>query len=336
MALLKAEKTQWAAFLPQPEPGTPGQAGDRTPAGLAKRAYRAQLELALQREKAGEAIAERSVLESDLAGAESRASTASKKIADLEAALAKAEAKATRADKGRGLLNKEIELLRARCASYEMELGESPTGSAAMTAQEQTRSWETAVQGYKERVDELEKDLLALKSSESAPAGVSGDGYSTEKIRGYQNRIRELEGLVEEHKTEREMLEKQVTVLDEQVGLLERAVGRGEYDPSTTKILEMRDNPFSESQAIRQERLDKLLQENAALLAGNAVTSTVPAAAMKRAEFDLQQARKEVEEGAKRLDRLKKVFTEQAAIVRESVLKLLGELTQVALFSFGS
>lgn len=50
----------------------------------------------------------------------------------------------------------------------------------------------------------------------------------------------------------------------------------------------------------------------------------VPSASLKRAEFDLQQARKEVEEGAKRLDRLKKVFGEQAGVVREAVLKVLG------------
>ena len=87
--------------------------------------------------------------------------------------------------------------------------------------------------------------------------------------------------------------------------------------------MELKDNPYSQSQAIRQERLDKLLAENAALLSRSA-SPTVPAASLQRAEFDIAQAKKDAEESSKRLDRLKRVFGEQAGVLRECVLRVLG------------
>lgn len=229
LALAQAEKAQWAAYLPKDEPGTP--AGARTPAGLAKKAYRATLELALQKEKAGEAVASRAALESELADAEARLNSANARITELESSLAKSEAKATRADKSKQLLNREIELLRARCASYELELGEAGA-SPAMDAQAQSKGWEANLEAYKTRVAELEREV---NEHDAAPGG-SVEAFTSDKIRAYQAKIHELEGLVAESKTEREMLEKQCAVLDEQVGVLERALGRGEYDPETTRV----------------------------------------------------------------------------------------------------
>lgn len=339
LALLRAEKAQWAAFLPPA-----GSGGDSTPAGLAKKAYRAQLDLAVQKEKAGEVTSRLAAAEAELAETSIKLSTAQSRLRELELTSGKLEARTARAEKSKTLLVKEIELLKARCESYELELAETDGGRAAVDSTTEAKRWEAQAEGYRKRTEELEKELAEARAASGAPAPKQDAPVSADVVQRFQAQIRELESRLAEAKTEEKMLRKQCTALDDQVGLLERALGRGEYDPNTTKVwqnasagyatstdvrsrqqvLELRENPYSQSQAIRQEHLDRLCSENAALLAGLGKVASVPSASLKRAEFELEQAKKEVGEYVKRLDRLKKVFSEQASVVRESVGKLLG------------
>lgn len=66
---------------------------------------------------------------------------------------------------------------------------------------------------------------------------------------------------------EADMAAKEVASLETTIERLTKAVGRGEYDRSTTRVLELTDNPAAQDLAIRQATLDTLKAENAALLA---------------------------------------------------------------------
>ncbi|KAI9010228.1 spindle assembly checkpoint component Mad1 [Hyaloraphidium curvatum] len=326
LALARAERTQWASFLPSGEPGTP--AGSTTPAAVAKRAYRTQLDLAIERERAGELAAKHAALEVDFADASAKLGKALDRVGELEAAVARLESRAARAERGKALAAREIDLYKARCESYEIELGEMKPGSGkAPDGMAEGKRWEEVADGYKARVAELETEL-AKKDSAGPGAKSDAVSFSAEQIRNYQARIRELEEQAAQTKADREMLEKQCSALDEQVGLLERALGRGEYNPDTTKILELRDNPYAQSQAIRQDQLDKLTAENTALLqrlsSPSSKDAVVPVASVERVQAELQRAQTELGEWTKRLDRLKKVFHEQAGVVRDTVFKVLG------------
>lgn len=65
---------------------------------------------------------------------------------------------------------------------------------------------------------------------------------------------------------ENAILQKEMNSMDHQIGILEEALARGEYNPHTTRVLQLRDNPASGVQAIRESTLEGLKMENKALL----------------------------------------------------------------------
>jgi mitotic spindle assembly checkpoint protein MAD1 len=67
-------------------------------------------------------------------------------------------------------------------------------------------------------------------------------------------------------RNENELLVKELDALDLQVSRLSYAHNNGAYNPLTTKVLELRDNPDRNDHAIRTASLERLKDENAALL----------------------------------------------------------------------
>lgn len=71
---------------------------------------------------------------------------------------------------------------------------------------------------------------------------------------------------LENLRDENSLLIKELDALDVQVERLNYAHNNGAYDPSTTKVLELRENPDLMEHAIRTSTLERLREENAALL----------------------------------------------------------------------
>lgn len=144
------------------------------------------------------------------------------------------------------------------------------------------------------------------------------------------------------------MLQKEIQSLDEQVGVLERALGSGAYNPETTKIVQLRDNPASVENYVRTEVLESLKQENSRLLeeltriqnstsamdvdqSSSSTSSSssgvlVPFESLKPLQLETARLVKLVEEKEKRLDRIKQVYKSKALEYREAVYSLLGYL----------
>lgn len=71
---------------------------------------------------------------------------------------------------------------------------------------------------------------------------------------------------MEDLRNENELLLKELDALDLQVSRLSYAHNNGAYDPLTTKVLELRENPDRNEHAIRTASLERLKDENSALL----------------------------------------------------------------------
>lgn len=134
---------------------------------------------------------------------------------------------------------------------------------------------------------------------------------------------------------ELELLRKENSSLDAKILEHEIAIGAGAFNPAVSRVLEIKDSPAARHQAIRQQMLDALKEENAALLqsltelqqqqqpAGNLLglqqdafgdqevalqdKNVVPVASYNRLLGDFKRLQEEFADNDKRSKRLKQV-----------------------------
>eukprot|EP00667_Euglena_gracilis_P003078 EG_transcript_3089 len=195
----------------------------------------------------------------------------------------------------RGLLNVDTALQRA-----QREL------KHAQAEGERAKALEADLLAKGEKVAQLETTLqqwrAAFRTNDpQAAAAASG-----------ADRLAALEAELGEAKAEAARMTQQRDLLEVEIGRLEGLVGKGSYDPSTTKVLHCAVPPLA------QGRIDALEAEVAALRAG---TSDAMTASLK-AELEAVKARLAQEE--RRQQRLLKEFQKQTVQYRDSVYLLTG------------
>ncbi|KAJ1678911.1 coiled-coil domain-containing protein mad1 [Spiromyces aspiralis] len=182
-------------------------------------------------------------------------------------------------------------------ATEDAEIGESKAGQAdsglsRSEAQKVQRiaKLERLVDQQRQWLEELEAEVLkgpaeGQRQQQQQDAGGAGeDGYSRsrkalELANIYQEdvdsqqrcseleaRLREMEEQFSELKRENAALNRRYDELESETTRLERLVGEGDYDPRTTRILQLRDNPTSLDLRKRDELLESLKNENKSLL----------------------------------------------------------------------
>lgn len=142
-------------------------------------------------------------------------------------------------------------------------------------------------------------------------------------------------------------MQNELESLDLQVDTLKHALGRGEYNSDTTKVLSLRDNPADLDLAIRTETLDRLKEENRVLLekleeaekqaqfvpsnTSTAIESmpshdadSVPKQTYLNLQAENEQLQAKVDQGEKARNRLREVFQKTARELREACKSLLG------------
>lgn len=97
---------------------------------------------------------------------------------------------------------------------------------------------------------------------------------------------------------------------------------------SRTRVLEFRDNPTAQVEAIKMSTLTTLKAENRDLLAqlhnGSSDVKVVPASALESMKLDIQDMERSVADKEKRMRRLKEIWTAKSSEFREAVASLLG------------
>lgn len=98
---------------------------------------------------------------------------------------------------------------------------------------------------------------------------------------------------------------------------------------TSTRILQLKDNPTSREEAIKVSTLDSLRKENAALLAQvegrtDEVGKVVPIHTVNNLRAEIQAMEKVVKEKEKRMTRLKEIWAAKSSEFREAVYSLIG------------
>ncbi|KAI9500801.1 coiled-coil domain-containing protein mad1 [Coemansia spiralis] len=158
---------------------------------------------------------------------------------------------------------REAEFLRAQLHSYDREEASFMPGNYDEQKADRIKQLE-------EFIDEQRAWIVSLESSTGDIRPISADGaetVSTSLLQGYREdaeaKQHELDSLHEEHWRLQERFDK----LEKETARLEHQVGSGlGYNPKTTRILQLIDNPSAQDFAIRSEKLKSLAAENEALL----------------------------------------------------------------------
>eukprot|EP00887_Chlorella_sp_A99_P005609 scaffold1.g5609.t1 len=286
---------------------------------------RADAEAALRAEAAAAAEAR--------AAAEASAAAAAGRADEATAGRARAERKLA-------LLAKERDGLKAILASYDEEYLNQQQGEAEAESlelgpqQRRIVELEAQVSALHDHVAALEGDAAARAAAAACGAASAGDAAA--RAAAAEARAAALEAEADN--------------LGRQVALLQERLGRGEYNPATTRVLHLKHNPETEVQReLRDTRVAELEAENgalrstlAALEAAAAVQQqerqegAAPAApaggSMRLAQLEGEAAllRRRVAELQKGAERLQQVFNKQITLFREAVFLLFGYRVEMA------
>ncbi|KAI8843000.1 mitotic checkpoint protein-domain-containing protein [Chytridium lagenaria] len=319
VASLRAEKKKWSAFLELDD-----CIGFESPYALSKSLAKERLEFAMLKEKFGQENATQKgmlsyidQLEGELTGERSLHAEAKTKYETLFRTH-------KRSEKTRELLQKEVQFCREQLRAYELEEEEmAPNFDRVKT--ERVHQLEQLCDTFKARISELEVELKNSAHFDASQLDVTTRSlFSPEAI----EKMELLESEVSSLRKEKILLERELNSANEQLTILENAVGRGVCDISNMRILQMVDNPQSQDYRIRKNMLDALKKENTDLRqqiesCGRA-GDVIPVSSLRTVQLECEEARRQIQEKEKRMMRLKEVYAAKAQEYREAVFSLVG------------
>ncbi|KAI8830658.1 spindle assembly checkpoint component Mad1 [Chytriomyces cf. hyalinus JEL632] len=326
---LKAEKQRWTSLLKDSDFRDSG--GDEiTPLSLARLLSAERLERARDKERVVEDKSRMKVLEASVLELEKEVESLKQTQRNLEAKADTQIRVLKRVEMGRDFAVREAQFLREQMKSMQFD---EETGFGQEAATNRTAELEELLKDYKSHLQALETELAAIKASTES----SGSGKNASTTREPDSagplhlellaRVQELENELNSLTADKAVLEKEVENFDQQIVVLERAIGQGAFDRANLKVLQLADNPETQAFAIRKEKLDALEAENKALqarLLGSEWGALVPVEIVKTAEMECQRLMKLIEERDKRILRLREVFSEKSQEFKEAVFSLLG------------
>ncbi|KAH6568739.1 hypothetical protein BASA60_008495 [Batrachochytrium salamandrivorans] len=327
LASHEAERSRWQSFISE----FGNDLGVDSPYAMAKLLSSQRAEIAALREKVGaESVHTRKAytaqLEQEIVELQSNMST-------MKATLQTALKTKQRADQLHLVSQKEIGFLRSQLQSYDME-EQSMMNSYDEQKSRRIADLETILTEYKSQNDSLVADLETANLNLSRSVPQNDAKSAPEPADGLQQSID-----IKDLKHANEALKAEVTCLETQIGVLEHALGRGECDTSTNRILMLADNPESRAANDRHKLHAALAAENkelrmwfeASRAAGalaaptsSMVAHTVPIETLRTKEVQCDQLQEELDVCNKRMMRLKEVFSTKIQEFREAVYTLLG------------
>eukprot|EP00833_Pecoramyces_ruminatium_P006134 jgi/Orpsp1_1/1180166/evm.model.c7180000072370.1 len=247
-------------------------------------------------------------------------------------------------EKSKELTERRINMLQEQLKSYDLEEmtmknHDDSTKEELEKRNKRINELEDLLNQYQKRIYELENEKSVTKEEHETK------NIPDETISNYSKKLTlqllEAEKEIECLKKENSMLEKENITLDKLNEKLETSLGRGEYNPETTRVLQLAKNPELEEYSIRKTQLEALRNENKALLSiikKNKLKDTItiddvikddetveehleniPIETYKRLEIE----NRKIKDLEKQLDRLKTVFRKKSKEYREVVYSLL-------------
>ncbi|RMZ82651.1 hypothetical protein DV738_g1644, partial [Chaetothyriales sp. CBS 135597] len=332
--ILEDEKKQWTSLLERD-----GQESEfDSPEAVVKALVHTRIELASLTDRLG-------IVESELAEKDETIKTLdasqSSLQRQLEAAIsaqqsASSETVGSRAykrlERQKNLAVKEVEYLKAQLQTFDSEetaLIENRTFDSQRA--DQIKQLEDMLAQYKAEIATLHSEL-SKHDSVSVPEGRQTRGMKrraesqepeedSSQLGHQLRKNKNLQIALQKTAQQSQMLATELQAAKSQLKLLR--------EQSKTRILELRDNPTANAEAIKMSTLRILREENSSLLAqlrGEDLQSikTVPVSTVDHLKLDLQDMEKVVAEKEKRMRRQREIWADKAAEFRDVIASVLG------------
>lgn len=371
VAVLQRERDEWAVYLKDSQ-NDEGSEKFESPAQLARSLASAKIEIASLKEKLESSAANLRLRDELMQKLEARVQELEREILPKwKGETETLQRRLENVERMRSLDKRELGMLREQIQSYSIEESQLMASTSSrdgdvkpnVTAYDdqktlQIRHLQELLEAQKTEAGRVAKELDQALAQLQQARNVESDDASNltakqESLRQtLSDQIARNEVLQESLRlTQKDLAEmhNELEALDIQLDALKHALGRGEYNPETTKVLSLRDNPADMDFAIRTETLDRLKEENRVLLekleeaekqAALRPTSSSPVIKLapahvhdgdsvpKQTYLNLQAENEElqgkIEQGEKARNRLREVFQKTARELREACKSLLG------------
>ncbi|KAK5124511.1 hypothetical protein LTR85_001728 [Meristemomyces frigidus] len=330
--ILEDEKKGWTSYLEMEAAGEEDMSF-QTPEQMAKAFMQERLERLGLIDKLGSVQPELSIRDENIRSLEDQraklqteleklrsAGTGSAPVSDSKALM--------RLQRQKNLVTKEVEYLRAQMKTFEAEEAEFNPEQLDAERSQRLYELEDMVKQYRGELQSLHADLTTLESqAQAAPAVQSpkkrsreDDEAEDERLGELRRKSRKLQDDLEKLQTRNQVLEAELKASVSQITSLKES--------SRTRVLELRDNPTAEIQAIKMATLNTLREENAALLAqleGNLNgTKVVPISTLDNARLQIDELKTHIAQNEKKTMRLKQIWGSKSLEFREAVCSILG------------
>ncbi|KFY96708.1 hypothetical protein V498_02534 [Pseudogymnoascus sp. VKM F-4517 (FW-2822)] len=320
---LEDERLAWTAYLESQD----GAVEFESPEALARALVQERLEAATQLEKLGRlepALSERDDIIKALEG-EKAALASQLDKANKEGGGGDVKAR-QRLERQRTLALKEVEYLRAQLSALDSEESTMELASYDAAKAQRITSLEEMVAAYSTEVATLHAEIASVPVTTSLKRTRDEAPDEQERLGSLTRKNRKLQDELSTAQSAAQKLTKELSVTKER---LTAATAHKQ-----TRVLELRDNPTANAEAIKMSTLNSLKEENAALvaqlLAGPTTTrsaassKTVPLATLESAQRECRELEAQAASSRKAMARLKQVWGAKTAEFREGIASLLG------------
>ena len=329
--ILEDEKKGWTSYL-ETEAADDQEVRFETPEQMAKAFLQERLERLSMVDKLGSMQPEMSVKDEEI---QRLRDERAKLQAEVEKSKNSGTATAPTATSGdsrararlerqKNLVTKEVEYLRAQMKTFEAEEAEFNPDQINEEQLNRIHELEDMVQQYRTEVEALQAELSNV---ELQPVPVSPkkrareeDEEADERLGEMKRKLRTLQADIEKVQSRNQVLEAELRASASQIKSLK--------ETSRTRILELRNNPTAEVEAIKMSTLKTLREENAALLTQlegkSPPTKVVPISTLENMCLQLAEAQTAIAQTEKKTLRLKQIWGSKALEFREAVCSILG------------
>ncbi|GAA5871712.1 hypothetical protein JCM16303_000840 [Sporobolomyces ruberrimus] len=347
---LKREKNEWSAYVKPEDIDT-----FSSPRKITKNLAATRIENASLRDRLNTHDLEVRRRDHIIGQLEERASELEVKLEEAKKNLKKEEERARVDSQQVGLLRQEVSMLKRHLESYTTEESLNPSGNFDSQKTARITELERLLEAHQQEISTLSEQVSHWRGLVERYGGNTTEIVNLEEREQEQARdggkvgesIEELLRLNEELREERDELRNELTLMEQeidslaaQVEQLEENQGiRGAYNSATTKVLEFRDSPDRVEHAIRTATLERLREENDALLrrignlemsgvrtgeSSNGQQDLVPKESLVTLESEIQRLKTAVVQKDKMLQRITQAVTEKTETMRIAISKLLG------------
>ncbi|KAJ3384331.1 hypothetical protein HDU92_003633 [Lobulomyces angularis] len=242
-----------------------------------------------------------------------------------------------RAERSKGFVEKEVEFLKKQVKSYESgELRHLEGKTFDEKKENYIKGLEEVNSNLKRALDDLESENKKIQieltklNEEVRRSENNVNSFDNLQLEKKKSKISELEQEIFKLNNEKKLKDKEINALNEQIFILEKALGHGHYDSSKTKVLELMGSPEHEEFSYRKEFLEKLLNENKKLreLLSNTekkeLTDLLPKQSFELLELEKEKLKNSLSDKIKYSERLKVIYQENIIKYREAVKNFTG------------